>query len=128
MSFMKCLLQWQLQTKSENDNDEQVGKVGVNECVPYLSDVDTSKGGNFETQNDSLVLFSDKLRSKFGMRRSFLQGGRSKEDSQVTEVQFQQNGNNGSNDEWIEQYEPGVHITLTSLPCGELGLKRVRFR
>lgn len=30
--------------------------------------------------------------------------------------------------EWVEQDEPGVYITLTSLPGGIIDLKRVRFR
>lgn len=30
--------------------------------------------------------------------------------------------------EWVEQDEPGVYITLTSLPEGARDLKRVRFR
>lgn len=30
--------------------------------------------------------------------------------------------------EWVEQDEPGVYITLTSLPGGVRDLKRVRFR
>lgn len=30
--------------------------------------------------------------------------------------------------EWVEQDEPGVYITLTSLPGGARDLKRVRFR
>lgn len=30
--------------------------------------------------------------------------------------------------EWVEQDEPGVYITLTSLPGGAKDLKRVRFR
>jgi hypothetical protein len=30
--------------------------------------------------------------------------------------------------EWVEQDEPGVYITLTSLPGGGKDLKRVRFR
>ncbi|XP_016505051.2 PH, RCC1 and FYVE domains-containing protein 1-like isoform X1 [Nicotiana tabacum] len=30
-------------------------------------------------------------------------------------------------DEWVEQYQPGVDVTLTILPSGNKGLKRVRF-
>ena len=30
--------------------------------------------------------------------------------------------------EWVEQDEPGVYITLTSVPGGAKDLKRVRFR
>lgn len=33
-----------------------------------------------------------------------------------------------SENEWVEQDEPGVYITLTSLPGGAKDLKRVRFR
>jgi len=33
-----------------------------------------------------------------------------------------------SESEWVEQDEPGVYITLTSLPGGKIELKRVRFR
>ncbi|KAJ0702589.1 putative chromatin regulator PHD family [Helianthus annuus] len=37
-------------------------------------------------------------------------------------------GNTGESvDEWVEQDEPGVYITLTSLPGGAKDLKRVRF-
>lgn len=30
--------------------------------------------------------------------------------------------------EWVEQFEPGVHLTLVVLPNGQKGLKRVNFR
>jgi len=33
-----------------------------------------------------------------------------------------------SRDEWVEQEEPGVYITIIVLPNGQKGLKRVRFR
>ncbi|XVE79024.1 hypothetical protein DITRI_Ditri14bG0024600 [Diplodiscus trichospermus] len=42
-------------------------------------------------------------------------GGRTKE------------GESRNEDEWVEQDEPGVYITLTSLPGGAKDLKRVRF-
>ncbi|XP_010519784.1 PREDICTED: bifunctional serine/threonine-protein kinase/NEDD4-like E3 ubiquitin-protein ligase [Tarenaya hassleriana] len=32
-----------------------------------------------------------------------------------------------SENEWVEQDDPGVYITLTALPCGARDLKRVRF-
>ncbi|KAK4274985.1 hypothetical protein QN277_018134 [Acacia crassicarpa] len=114
-----------LQTISEKHEAIQEGKVAV---VPYLSDVDTPRSYNLDIQSDSPILFSDKLRSKFG-RSKFLQSGKSRENFQVTGVQqSQQDGNKGSNDEWKEeQYNPGVYITLTSLPSGEIGLKRLRF-
>lgn len=37
-------------------------------------------------------------------------------------------GDSRSENEWVEQDEPGVYITLTSLPGGAKDLKRVRFR
>ncbi|XP_047312127.1 PH, RCC1 and FYVE domains-containing protein 1 [Impatiens glandulifera] len=30
-------------------------------------------------------------------------------------------------EEWVDKYEPGVYVTLTTLPCGQKDLKRVRF-
>ncbi|GJT80979.1 PH, RCC1 and FYVE domains-containing protein 1-like protein isoform X1 [Tanacetum coccineum] len=36
-------------------------------------------------------------------------------------------GESRGDDEWVEQDEPGVYITLTSLPGGIKDLKRVRF-
>ena len=30
--------------------------------------------------------------------------------------------------EWVERHEPGVYVTLTTLPGGARDLKRVRFR
>ncbi|XP_054818379.1 PH, RCC1 and FYVE domains-containing protein 1-like [Prosopis cineraria] len=119
-----------LQTISEKADAIQEGKVGVNEHEPYLAsvhnDVNTPKDCNLDIQSDSPIVFSDKLRSKFGRSR-FLQSGKSREYSHVTGVQSQQDATKGSNDEWIEQHEPGVYVTLTTLPCGQIGLKRVRF-
>lgn len=37
-------------------------------------------------------------------------------------------GDSRNENEWVEQDEPGVYITLTSLPGGRKDLKRVRFR
>lgn len=37
-------------------------------------------------------------------------------------------GESQGDDEWVEHGEPGVYITLTSLPGGAKDLKRVRFR
>lgn len=39
-----------------------------------------------------------------------------------------QEATKASRDEWVEHDEPGVYITLISLPNGQKGLKRVRFR
>uniref|UniRef100_A0A1J3K2Z0 Ultraviolet-B receptor UVR8 n=1 Tax=Noccaea caerulescens TaxID=107243 RepID=A0A1J3K2Z0_NOCCA len=37
------------------------------------------------------------------------------------------NGTQESTSEQVEQFEPGVYITFTALPCGQKTLKRVRF-
>lgn len=37
-------------------------------------------------------------------------------------------GESRNENEWVEQDEPGVYITFTSLPGGAKDLKRVRFR
>lgn len=37
-------------------------------------------------------------------------------------------GESRNDNEWVEQDEPGVYMTLTSLPGGLKDLKRVRFR
>lgn len=37
-------------------------------------------------------------------------------------------GDSRNENEWVEQDEPGVYITFTSLPGGAKDLKRVRFR
>lgn len=42
-------------------------------------------------------------------------------------VDSRQNGVKDMKLEWVEQYEDGVYITLSALPCGQKGLKRVRF-
>lgn len=55
--------------------------------------------------------------------------GRAKsvDDSRLTRTDGKQDAGNGLKTEWIEQDEPGVYITFMTLPCGQKGLKRVRF-
>lgn len=53
---------------------------------------------------------------------------RSVDDSQKARTHPRQNVANGLKAEWVEQHEPGVYITFMTLPCGQKGLKRVRFR
>ncbi|CAN7022374.1 unnamed protein product [Brassica rapa subsp. trilocularis] len=45
----------------------------------------------------------------------------------ITRTGYMQNGTQESTAEQVEQYEPGVYITFTALPCGQKTLKRVRF-
>ncbi|CAH2065637.1 unnamed protein product [Thlaspi arvense] len=45
----------------------------------------------------------------------------------ITRTGHLQNGTQESTAEQVEQYEPGVYITFTALPCGQKTLKRVRF-
>lgn len=46
----------------------------------------------------------------------------------ITRTGYLQNETQDSSAEQVEQYEPGVYITFTALPCGQKTLKRVRFR
>ncbi|CAN6815340.1 unnamed protein product [Brassica oleracea var. botrytis] len=45
----------------------------------------------------------------------------------ITRTGHMKNGTQESTAEQVEQYEPGVYITFTALPCGQKTLKRVRF-
>lgn len=45
-----------------------------------------------------------------------------------TDAALATNSNNQVDAEWIEQYEPGVYITLVAMHDGTRDLKRVRFR
>jgi len=45
----------------------------------------------------------------------------------ITRTGYLQNETQDSSAEQVEQYEPGVYITFTALPCGQKTLKRVRF-
>lgn len=44
------------------------------------------------------------------------------------DLESAQSGNNQVEAEWIEQFEPGVYLTLIALRDGTRELKRVRFR
>lgn len=112
----------QLHTISGKDNAGQEGKVGGHECLPNLTpihtDIKSPKNGNMDSLSNSPIVFSDTLKSKIG-RSMLLKNDRaeSKDDS-----------GDSLKVEWVEQYEPGVYITFTTLSCGKKGLKRVRFR
>jgi len=119
----------QLHTISGKDNAGQEAKVGQHEFVPnvatIVTDMKSPRDGNVDSLSNSPIVFSETLKSKFG-RSMFPKNENS--NSNRGESQQQDNINNGLKADWVEQYEPGVYITFTTLPCGKKGLKRVRFR
>lgn len=72
------------------------------------------------------LLFSSKIRT-MSNRESKSSDSRSAEESCVRRLDSKQNEIKPKVD-WVEQYQPGVYITFTTLPSGQKGLKRVRFR
>ncbi|XP_057430235.1 PH, RCC1 and FYVE domains-containing protein 1 isoform X2 [Lotus japonicus] len=123
-------LRLQLHTISGKDNVGQEGKAGLHESLPNLApvhtDMNSPRDSNMDSLSNSPIVFSATLKSKFG-KSKFLKNDRSKENSNLTQAEPQQDTADGLKVEWVEQYEPGVYITLTTLPCGNTGLKRVRF-
>ncbi|KAK7302042.1 hypothetical protein RJT34_12921 [Clitoria ternatea] len=120
-----------LHTISGKDNNGQEGKVGLQEILPSLAPVHTDmkspREGNLDSLSNSPIVFSDTLKSKFG-RNMVLKNDKLTDDTpNLNRAECQQDNNNGLKVEWVEQYEPGVYITFTTLPCGKKGLKRVRF-
>ncbi|KAK8468682.1 hypothetical protein PHAVU_006G086822 [Phaseolus vulgaris] len=117
-----------LHTISGKDNAGQEAKVGQHEFVPnvatIVTDMKSPRDGNVDSLSNSPIVFSETLKSKFG-RSMFPKNENS--NSNRGESQQQDNINNGLKADWVEQYEPGVYITFTTLPCGKKGLKRVRF-
>lgn len=78
-----------------------------------------ANGGLFPTTSSSILDMADGRNS--GPFRDGESGSRSR--SAVLAA-----NSNQIEAEWIEQYEPGVYITLTALSDGTRDLKRVRFR
>ncbi|KAK1384548.1 PH, RCC1 and FYVE domains-containing protein 1 [Heracleum sosnowskyi] len=71
------------------------------------------------------LLFSSKIRA-MSNRESNSSDSRSAEESCGRRSDSKQNEIKPKVD-WVEQYQPGVYITFTTLPSGQKGLKRVRF-
>ncbi|CAH9148026.1 unnamed protein product [Cuscuta epithymum] len=73
----------------------------------------------------SPIVFSSTSRSFCNKENNgqSLPGGKSCE----TESDFEQAGLVTSGHEWVEQYQPGVYITISTSQSGEKTLKRVRF-
>ncbi|KAL0370318.1 UNVERIFIED_CONTAM: PH, RCC1 and FYVE domains-containing protein 1 [Sesamum angustifolium] len=86
------------------------GPINGQELEPYESNNLFLSNGSNTTSNRSLV--QNRQGNAEAMMRN---GNRSKESDSRNE------------NEWVEQDEPGVYITLTSLPGGLKDLKRVRF-
>lgn len=111
---------------------EQEGKVGQQEFVvpsvaPIHTDMKSPRDCNVDSLANSPIVFSNTLKSKFG-RSLFRKSDKSMENSNLNKTESQQDiTTEGLKVEWMEQYEPGVYITFTTLPCGKKGLKRVRF-
>ncbi|KAA8547653.1 hypothetical protein F0562_004082 [Nyssa sinensis] len=74
----------------------------------------------------SPAVFSNTLKSLYD-KDMYHGDTRSAEESSVRRTDSRQNGIKALKHEWVEQYEPGVYITFTTLPSGQKGLKRVRF-
>jgi hypothetical protein len=66
--------------------------------------------------------------SSTASNRSTGQNKKSQSDTANTNGSRTKDSESRSETEWVEQDEPGVYITLTSLPGGVIDLKRVRFR
>ncbi|GAV61757.1 RCC1 domain-containing protein/FYVE domain-containing protein/BRX domain-containing protein/BRX_N domain-containing protein [Cephalotus follicularis] len=83
------------------------------------------KGRRVDSLSNSPIVFSNTLKSVYGRKESHDKNRLMEED---TETESKQNGMEAFNPEsWVEQYEPGVYITLANLPSGDKLLKRVRF-
>ncbi|KAI3451356.1 hypothetical protein Pfo_008021 [Paulownia fortunei] len=86
-------------------------------AVAYVP-TDSAQLENSNAENQSTpIIYSDKLRSFYD---GDLHSGIGKMDSVKMGVK-------SSNFEWVEQYQPGVYITFTTLPEGQTALRRVRF-
>lgn len=83
-----------------------------------------------ERKTDSLcsspIIFSST--SRFLRKKDNHCQSRSAEESCPVEGDSGQAGSVASGLEWVEQFQPGVYITLKTLPGGRKNLKRVRFR
>ncbi|KAK6797763.1 hypothetical protein RDI58_005465 [Solanum bulbocastanum] len=79
---------------------------------------------NVDSLCGSPIVFSSTLRSFYNKENNV--DSRSAEES-CKESDHGQAGLRTSKVEWVEQYQLGVFITLTILPSGKKGLKRVRF-
>ncbi|KAK6144082.1 hypothetical protein DH2020_020902 [Rehmannia glutinosa] len=86
------------------------GQISGQELQPYESNNQLLSNGASTASNRSLV------HNRQGHTEALMRNGNRTKES-----------DSRSENEWVEQDEPGVYITLTSLPGGLKDLKRVRF-
>lgn len=122
-----------LHTLSEKVSASREAKEGVNANLPPKLDTDRPpevkllKDRKVDSLCSSPIVFSNKLKSVYGRELCRNNSSGSVEDSQVARTEPQPKGTKASKLEYVEQYEPGIYITFTTLPSGQKGLKRVRF-
>ncbi|BBG98611.1 Protein Brevis radix-like 3 [Prunus dulcis] len=103
----------------------------VAKIVPQLTPLNTDTSNRHllpqvDSIPDTPIGFSDTPKSLY-KRDTCLKKGRPEEDLHPAKTESQQRETKAVKLEWVEQYEPGVYITLVVLPSGQKGLKRVRF-
>ncbi|KAG2292948.1 hypothetical protein Bca52824_039617 [Brassica carinata] len=113
-----------LQTNKEKPNNPKTGiacnpsKVSPifddSVSVPYLTPITTT----CSQSNDKQIV--EKCSSRESNIRLLVDASPA-----ITRTGHMQNGTQESTAEQVEQYEPGVYITFTALPCGQKTLKRV---
>ncbi|KAJ8549791.1 hypothetical protein K7X08_033498 [Anisodus acutangulus] len=89
--------------------------------VPTCATLANAEDRNMDSLCGSPIVFSSTLRSLYNKENNV--DSRSAEES----ADYGQAALRTSKVEWVEEYQLGVFITLTVLPSGKKGLKRVRF-
>lgn len=122
----------QLNTMSEKVSAGRETNNVVAKIVPQLTPLNTDTSSRHllpqvDSIPDTPIGFSDTPKSLY-KRDTCLKKGRPEEDLHPAKTESQQRETKAVKLEWVEQYEPGVYITLVVLPSGQKGLKRVRFR
>ncbi|XP_010673731.2 PH, RCC1 and FYVE domains-containing protein 1 isoform X2 [Beta vulgaris subsp. vulgaris] len=101
--------------------------------TPTFADISNSSFDQCNDQIPSHVADSNGLHGLVLSNGSATPSSRSSVQSRVVSSEATRNGNKTregeprSENEWVEQDEPGVYITFVSLPGGTKDLKRVRF-
>ncbi|XP_060193697.1 PH, RCC1 and FYVE domains-containing protein 1 isoform X1 [Lycium barbarum] len=98
-------------------SDSQNHQIVVPTCAPIAN----AEERNMYSLCGSPIVFSSTLRSFYNKENNVQ--SRSAEES----ADHGETGLRTSKVEWVEVYQQGVFITLTVLPSGKKGLKRVRF-
>ncbi|KAK4347631.1 hypothetical protein RND71_033970 [Anisodus tanguticus] len=98
-------------------SDSQNHRIAVPSCAPLAN----AEYRNMDSLCGSPIVFSSTLRSLYNKENNV--DSRSAEES----ADHGQAALRTSKVEWVEEYQLGVFITLTVLPSGKKGIKRVRF-